>query len=185
MQIVNHSDNELVELLQNGNQNAYETIYKKYWRSLFGYVYQLVGSKEDAEEVLHDLMLSLWINRQQSNIQNLKIYLFVAARNLSNKFISSQVNLRKYKEYQILHEVFENYHTDEIINAKDLSKAIETVMSAMPEKTYQIFKMCKIEEMPVKKVASQLNLSDKAVEYHITKSMKALRTHLQNHFSIN
>ncbi len=185
MQIVNYSDSELIELLEKGNQSAYETIYKKYWRSLYGFIYQIVGSKEDTEEIIHDLMLSLWLNRQKSKIQNLKVYLFIAARNLSNKFIISKINLRKYKEYQILHEVFENYNTEEIINSQDLSVAIDKVLSLMPEKTSKIFKMSKIEELPVKKIALKMNLTDKAVEYHITKSMKAIRTHLQNHFSIN
>lgn len=185
MQYENLSDIDLVDLLQNDDSVAFEIIYRRYWRTLFGFIFQQLGSKEDSEEVMHDLMLSLWQNRGQSNIQNLKVYLFIAARNLTNKFIKSQINLRKYREYQILHEVFESSATDEIMNINDLSAAIDKVMKQMPEKTAMIFKMSKIDEMPVKKIALQMNLTEKAVEYHITKSLKTLRLHLQNYTSDN
>lgn len=185
MQYESLSDIDLVDLLKTDDSIAFEIIYRRYWRSLFGFVFQQLGSKEDSEEVIHDLMLSLWQNRQQSNIQNLKIYLFIAARNLANKFIKSQINLRKYREYQILNAVFEGSTSDEIMNIDDLSLAIDKVMKQMPEKTAMIFKMSKIDEMPVKKIALQMNLTEKAVEYHITKSLKALRTHLQNYTSDN
>jgi RNA polymerase sigma factor (sigma-70 family) len=185
MQHESLSDIDLVDLLKNDDSVAFEVIYRRYWRSLFGFVFQQLGSKEDSEEVMHDLMLTLWQNRGYSNIKNLKIYLFIAARNLTNKFIKSQINLRKYREYQILHEVFESSSTDEIMNISDLSEAIDKVMKQMPEKTAMIFKMSKIDEMPVKKIALQLNLTEKAVEYHITKSLKTLRLHLQNYTSDN
>ncbi|KQS30877.1 RNA polymerase sigma factor [Dyadobacter sp. Leaf189] len=179
------TDELLVCLLKNDDPDAFKVIYQRYWRQLYSFVYQQLGSKEDTEEIVHDLMLSLWQNRQQAQIQQLRIYLFIAARNLTNKFIKAQINLRKYREYQLLHHVFESANSDEIFHVKDLSKAIENVLQKMPEKTAAIFRMSKIEEMPVKKIARQMDLTDKAVEYHITKSLKMLRQHLQNYHSNN
>lgn len=185
MKYENLTDVELVDLLKEDNSDGFEVIYRRYWRSLFCFVFQQLGSKEDAEEIIHDLMLSLWQNRNKSNIQNLKIYLFIAARNLLNKLIKSQINLRKYREYQILHEVFESFDTDDTINVNDLSKTIDLVMKQMPEKTAMIFKMSKIDEMSVKKIALEMNLTEKAVEYHITKSLKTLRFYLKDYASDN
>lgn len=50
-------------------------------------------------------MLSLWQNRSRAHIQNLEVYLFIAIRNLTHKSIKSQINLRKYREYQLLTRV--------------------------------------------------------------------------------
>lgn len=185
MKYENLTDTELVDLLKDDNADGFEVIYRRYWRSIFGFVFQQLGSKEDTEEIVHDLMLSIWQNRQQSKIQNLKVYLFIAARNLTNKFIKSQINLRKYREYQILHEVFEDFATTEIVNVSDLSSKIEKVMKQMPEKTAMIFKMSKIDELSVKNIALKMNLTEKAVEYHITKSLKTLRVHLKDYASEN
>lgn len=179
------TDEELVDLVRNNDKKAFETIYRRYWRQLYGFVYQQLGSKEEAEEIVHDLMLSLWQNRHHSDIKKVKIYFFIAARNLTNKFIKSQINFRKYREYQLLHEVFESFDSDELFSVNELSKAVDQVLKKMPEKTATIFRMSKMDEMPVKKIAAEMALTEKAVEYHITKSLKILRHHLQNFQSEN
>ena len=179
------TDETLVDLLKSDDSVAFEMIYRRYWRRLFGFVYQQLGSKEDTEEIIPDLMLSLWQNRKHSQIQNLKIYFLVAARNLTNKLIKSQINLRRYREYQLLHEAFENSDTNEIYTISELSEVIEKVLRKMPEKTAAIFRMSKIDEMSIKKIALKMDLTDKAVEYHITKSLKMLREHLRDFHSDN
>lgn len=185
MQYVQLPDEALVDLLKKDDAVAFQVIYQRHWRQLYGFVFLQLGTQEDAEEIIHELMVRLWQNRQQSHIQNLKMYLFIGARNQTNKFIKGQINLRKFREHQLLHEVMESYDTEDIINRNDLSRAIEEVMKRMPEKTAQIFKLSKIDELPVKKIAEQMNLSEKAVEYHITKSLKMLRQHLQDFSSNN
>ncbi|MDF7819285.1 sigma-70 family RNA polymerase sigma factor [Runella sp. MFBS21] len=178
MQKVELTDDSLVSLLKNNDTKAFEIIYRRYWHQLYGFVYQQTGSKEEAEEILQELMLSLWQNRAQSRIQNLSAFLFIAARNLTNRYFRKKINLRKYREYQLLHEVFENIDIDHIFNENQLSEAIEKVLSQLPEKTATIFRMNKINELSVKVIAAQMGLSDKAVEYHITKSLKMVRQRL-------
>ena len=185
MQEPNLTDEELVYLLKNSDTNAFAVIYKRYWRYLFGFVFQQLGVKEDAEEIVHDLMLSIWQNRQTASIQNLKVYLFIAARNLTNKSIKARINLRKYQEHLLLREVFENFQNNEILSSLDLSQAVEQVLNQMPEKTAMIFRMSKMDELPVKTIASKMDLTEKAVEYHITKSLKIIRHQLQNFHSDN
>lgn len=179
------ADEELVHLLKNDGDDAFGVIYRRYWRRLFAFVMQQLDSKEDAEEIVHDLMLSLWQNRANSHIQNLNVYLFTGIRNLVNKSIRERINLRKYREYQLLIGVSEHLDAGEPLDANKLAKAIDKVLEEMPEKTARIFRMSKMEEMPVKSIASKMELSEKAVEYHITKSMKLLRHQLKNFHSDN
>lgn len=185
MQYAQLPDEALTDLLQQDDTRAFQAIYQRHWQHLYGFVYLQLGNREDAEEIVHEIMTRLWQNRQQSNIQNLGLYLFIAARNQCNKLIKSQINLRKFREYQILHEVMESYDTENLIRHNDLVRAIEEVMKRMPEKTAHVFKMSKIEELPNKIIAKKLSLSEKAVEYHITKSLKILRQHLQDFSSNN
>jgi RNA polymerase sigma factor (sigma-70 family) len=179
------SDTELLSLLKEDDTCAYEVIYRRYWRQLYSFLFQQLGSKEEAEEIIHDLMLSLWQNRHCSRIQNLRVYFFIAARNLTNKAIKAQISLRKYREYQLLHEVFESTDTPEFIQTSNLMAAIEKILNELPEKTARIFKMSKMDELPVKIIASKMDLTEKAVEYHITKSLKRLRQRLHIFHSDN
>jgi RNA polymerase sigma-70 factor (ECF subfamily) len=67
----------------------------------------------------------------------------------------------------------------------DLTKAVEEVMKKLPEKTYAVFKMSRFENQSVKSIAQQLSLSEKAVEYHITQSLKVLKEQLKSYYSAN
>ena len=64
--------------------------------------------------------------------------------------------------------------------ARELSEAIDIATRQLPEKTRQVFRMSRFEEQSVKEIAQTMNISEKAVEYHITKSLKILRLHLKD-----
>lgn len=178
-------DSELLLLMKMGNNKAFEVIYTRYWKFIYGFVYQNLGSKEDSEEILHDLMLSLWNNRDGSIIENLKVYLFIASRNLVNKSLRNQINIRKFREFQLLNQLNETSSTEDLIFSKEFEQRLNELMLSMPEKTALIFRLSKIEEIPVKKIAAQLALSEKAVEYHVTKSLKFLRENFKDFYSAN
>jgi RNA polymerase sigma factor (sigma-70 family) len=177
------SDEILVELLKNDDEQAFEILYNRYWKQLFGYVCQQVESREETEEILHELMLGLWNNRKVTQIRNLKLYLYIAAKNQINRYIKLQIRVRKYKEFQTEQNFIENIDTDVLFNEDRLSNIIETVLNKVPEKTAIIFRMHKMEELPIKKIALEMGLTEKAVEYHITKSMKLMRSHLKDYNS--
>ena len=69
--------------------------------------------------------------------------------------------------------------------SKEFEQRLNELILTMPEKTALIFRLSKIDEMPVKKIAAQLDLSEKAVEYHVTKSLKFLRENFKDFYSAN
>ena len=54
--------NEVVKLLQAGNENAYNIIYKNYYRGLCAFASQYVPASE-CEEIVQDAMMWLWENK--------------------------------------------------------------------------------------------------------------------------
>ena len=44
--------------------------------------------------------------------------------------------------------------------------------------------MSRYEELPVKEIARQVDLTPKAVEYHITRSLKALKENLKDYLPL-
>ena len=179
------TDEQLVISLKNGEEAAFGEIYKRYWFKLYGVAFHQTGTREEAEELVHDVFESLWQKRFQTTINHLSSYLVVSVKHLATNFIKSQITQRKYQEYLIFHEIQQSYSTDDIVHFSDLSKAVEAVMKKLPEKTCEIFKMSRFENQSVKEIAKQLNLSEKGVEYHITQSLKVLKESLKVYHSDN
>jgi RNA polymerase sigma-70 factor (family 1) len=180
-----NSDEELVEALFKGDQSAFEVIYKKYALKLYNIAFNQLGSQEDAEEIVQELFVSLWKRREILNIKNLNAYLIISIKNKVYDSINSRINFRKYQEYVILKEVYDNDDTNNIVNFNDLMKAVDEVLSRLPEKTAEVFRRSRFEKQPIKEIAQAMNLSDKAVEYHITKSIKLFKEHLQGFTTLN
>lgn len=172
------TDEQLVMKLSEGNKIAFGEIYDRYWYKLFCIAYHQIGTKEEAEELVHDLFESLWNRREQSNIRHLNSYLVISMKNLITNFIKSKITWRKYKEYVILQKMQENALTENTAEFTDLSQALDNALKKLPEKTSKIFQLSRFENQSVKEIAKELNLSEKAVEYHITKSLKVLKDHL-------
>lgn len=178
-------DEHLVASLREGKIAAYEEIYQRYWYKLYGIAFNQTGVREEAEELVQEVFLSLWNRRAEVLIKHLDLYLTIAIKNQVYDFIKSQITYRKYQEHLIIQEIKQHYGTDEIVNFAELSEAVEKVLSRLPEKSAEVFRRSRFENQSVREIAQGLNLSEKAVEYHITKSLKFLKENLKAFHSNN
>ena len=179
------SDDKLVEFLKKGNTEAFAEIYKRYWQKMFSVAYHSLGNKQEAEEIVQDVFVSIWGRFLELDIKHLGVYLVVSVKHKATNYIKSQINFRKFQEYQIFHEIQQSYATEEVVHFSDLSKAVEEAMKKLPEKSAEIFKKSRFENQSVKDIAQEFDLSEKAVEYHLTKSVKVLREQLKSYQSNN
>ncbi len=175
-----YTEQELIEQLCLGNETAFETIYQRYWYRLYQIAYQNIGSKADSEQIVQDIFESLWVRRENVVIKNIGVYLTVAVKNRAINFIKSQITLRKYQEYLIFQEIHQSDSSENIVYFDDLLAAMEKALTQLPERTTEIFKKSRFENQSNKDIALEFNITEKAVEYHITKSLKFLKEHLQD-----
>ena len=127
-----------------------------------------------------DIFESLWVRRENVVIKNIGVYLTVAVKNRAINFIKSQITLRKYQEYLIFQEIHQSDSSENIVYFDDLLAAMEKALTQLPERTTEIFKKSRFENQSNKDIALEFNITEKAVEYHITKSLKFLKEHLQD-----
>lgn len=178
------TDQQLVDFLRDGSDKAFAEIYNRYWFKLYSIAFHQTGTKEEAEELVHDVFESLWNKRGHAEIKHLGAYLVVSVKNLTINYIKSQITQRKYQEYLIFNEIQSNI-TDEVVRFEDLAKAVDEAMKKLPERTCEVFKLSRFENRSVKDIAQKLNISEKGVEYHITQSLKVLKEQLKAYHTDN
>lgn len=76
-------DSELVKAVATGNEDALREIYERHGASVMALARRMLGSREEAEEVLQDAILGLWQNASGFDPAraSLRTYLFALARN--------------------------------------------------------------------------------------------------------
>lgn len=171
---------ELLNRLKDGDELAFKEIYNNYWKFLFNLAVQKVKTTEIAEEIVQNIFIDLWENRETRNINNIKAYLSGAVRYGVINYIKNQLVQEKYKEYTAQKETgFETIES--VYHLKELNSRIEIGISTLPLKTQSIFRLSRFELLSNKEIAKNFNISEKAVEYHITQSLKSLKRFLKDY----
>lgn len=178
-------DGTLIDFLKAGNACAFEEMYRRYWYKLFGVAYHETGTREEAEELVQDVFESLWERRLDVTIVCLSAYLVVAIKRSATKQLRNKLTHQKFREYLIFSEIRQSLDTEYTVLFEDLSGAVEAAMKKLPEKSAEVFRLSRFENQPIRAIAEQMHLSEKAVEYHITKSLRYLRDQLKFYQSDN
>jgi len=175
------SDDSLLSAFKSGNVAAFEEIYKRFWRKLFVVAYKKLHSKEVAEELTQTIFVSLWERRTELEIVGLENYLFTAIKYKIIDYIDAIiVKDRIFNNIKNSDIQYANSDAEATIAVKEIKEAIEKALEELPEKTQTIFKLSRFENFTIKEIAFQMNMNEKAVEYHITQSLKTMRIHLKD-----
>jgi RNA polymerase sigma-70 factor (family 1) len=176
-----HTDQELLEAIRFNDENAFSELFRRYWRKVHAMAYSRVRSKEVTEEIVQDLFTALWDKRATNSINHLPSYLFQAVKFKAINYIESRLVHEKYWDYYKNFVPHREDSTEIVVHYNILMEAVEQGMKALPEKSKKVFKLSRLEGWSVTEIASLLNLSEKAIEYHLTQSVKKLRVHLRNY----
>ena len=168
------SNNELLGLLRSEDQAVFTEIYRRYWQTLYAIAYNRLRDQQDSEDVVHDIFSSLWYNRHKSEIHDLKAYLATAAKFRVLATIRKEQNRQTYTE-QISHiNIAESYDLSEALHYKRILQAVHEEVEHLPERCRLVFKYSREQNMPIKQIASQMNLSTSTVENHLNRALKKL-----------
>lgn len=179
----------LVQKLKNGEENAYVSLFKKYYSSLCAYSRRYVGRKDIAEEIVSETFFYIWENRKNLQIHSsIKSYLFQAVANNSLSFLRKLKKEEKIDDYFTdtkkenigFFEVSENI-TEQSLLLHELSDRIEDAVSHLPPQQQKVFRLKRFDGKKNKEIAQEMGLAVKTVEMHISKAMKTLRENLKDY----
>lgn len=174
------ADNVLIKLLKISDELAYKEIYLRYWRRLYQAAVSKTNSKEVAEDIVQSVFTDLWDRREQHTINSLEAYLQTAVKYQIINYIKSAISKRaQYTGIGELQKATEN-PADLPLLIQELNTAIDKAINQLPEKTQTIFRLSRFEKHSNKDISRIMDLSEKAVEYHITQSLKSLRFFLRD-----
>lgn len=160
-----------------GDENAYNTIFNRYYKDLCVFASHYSGTTE-CEEIVQEVMGWLWENRSDlpPNLA-LRPFLFSAVKNkcinqINHKRIKSQAKENILKQYQYFFTEstgYEHYERKELINL--LKKAL----NELPQEYREAFEMNRFHNMTYLEIAQRKCVSPKTVAYRISQTLKRLR----------
>jgi RNA polymerase sigma-70 factor (family 1) len=175
-----YDEQAVLENFRHGEPEAFELIFNTYWDQLYELAYFKLKSSDKAEEIVQDVFFSLWEKRQVLLIDNISSYLLTSTRNRTIDYIRAQIRKRKHWEYYKMFLPVLDESADKFFKFNELNNSLDKALNDLPEKTRKIFRWNRLEGKSISEIADQLHLSEKSIEYHLTKSVKQLRTSLKD-----
>ncbi len=171
----NLTDDELLGLIATNDHAAFQAIYDRFWQKLFTLAVYKTGDREDAEEIIQDIFISLWNRRSELNIEFLEAYLTKAVK---LKLIDRLRQKIKSHTKIDLDTISISTEIIDYLTIEDFTAQVEESLRKLSTKTREVYDLSRNHEKSQKEIAEYLNLTEKAVEYHITKALKQLKLDL-------
>ncbi len=177
-----YDEKQLLQQMQLGNELAFEKIYKQYSIKLYGNLFRFVKSDKDAQELLQDVFLKVWKNRQQIDIEKpFSCYILKIAENNVYDFFRQAARDKKRAAHLITVSPAEYLHIEEMLLNKETALLLENAIKSLSPQRQQIFRLCKIEDKSYKEVSELLGISVSTISDHIVKATKAIRAFFIKH----
>ena len=139
------------------------------------------GNKEDAEEIVHDIFISIWKNR--SNLQadtNLSALLFSIAYKRRIDFFRKSLRKPIYEDYmQFQNELTADEHNQ--LEYNDFCDIFNKALQQVPERFQTLLALSRIHGLSNEEIAQRLNISQKTVQNGISQGLKLLKEQLDNY----
>ena len=167
-------DHTLISAIKDGDRKAFRELFDRYYKLLLGTAIIMLKDSNSAKDVTQEVFLQIWKKRETLRIESsVKAYLKRAVINRSLNIIKAK---KPIVEETVLQDLSQNSSSaQQILEAKDLEKAMQLALDQLPERCRLIFVMRRLEGISLKEIASQLDISPKTVENQITKALKVLK----------
>ena len=180
---ITFSDEQILALINNQHdESAFAELYDRYFRILFNYTFSKVNDEFAAQEIVQDLFVSLWQQRNRNAVQACRPYLFSMSKNLIISYYRKELTRqRHYNQWEIQANPYSE-QADQDILAGDLQNHFEQGLHLLPPKCKEVFILSRNGHSN-REIASRLVISEKTVEQHITKALRVLKEYLKEHFA--
>lgn len=159
---------------------AFKTLFDRYWEKLYVYAFNRLKSEADAQDIVQEVMISLWSRRASLDIETtLAAYLHAAVQyEVLNHFSRAAKIAGRSQEYEqnILPELT-GYIAP--LQVKELAALAEVEIARLPEKMQQVYRLRQEKNLSVKEIARVLNISEQTVRNQLNSSYQKLKKHLK------
>ena len=176
-----------IEYIRNFNL-LFEAHNKRFIRFANSYV----QDEEVAEDIVSESFMYYWENKESIVEKNISSYLLTVVKHkclnylkhlaLEQQARSDSQSLEEW-DLQVRIGNLEACNPQQLLS-HEIQQLVNEAVQHMPEQTRVVLKLSRYQSKSNKEIAEEMNLSVKAVEYHITKALKILRVVLKDYFPI-
>jgi RNA polymerase sigma-70 factor (ECF subfamily) len=174
-----NGDNEIIRRIREGDKGQFELLFRSSYVSLVRYAKTLIKDHDTAEEIVQDLFVRLWQDKEKIKIESsLNGYLYRSVHNRCLHYIEHNRVVERHAEEMSYRQPDSPEIPSEILNYKELQAKVASILEKLPDRCGQIFCMSRFEGLKYNEIAEKLSVSVKTVEANMGRALKEFRKEL-------
>ncbi len=177
---------DLVRMISEGDEKAFLEIYSRYFKPIRIFIVRYVQSFQLAEDLTQEVFVKIWEHRKKLvEVKSFKAYLFVLAKNHTLNMLKKAARSEIAMSEIIGSYVSNANPTEDLFIDKEYRKVFDKALAAIPERSRQIFQLCREQKKSYEEVAEIMGISKNAIKNHMVFSMRALRLSVEKELGIS
>ena len=170
-------EQRLVSRVRDGDQDAFEEIFRRFAPQLADFIYRHIRSREEAQDIVQDIFLKLWRGRANFFVRNkLADYLYTAARNgIRDRFTHQRVVRSWQKRTRDEQEVAADATALEMLESAERHAAIMRALAELPERRRIVCTLRWVNGLSYAEIAQRLGITEKTVNNQLDRGFRELR----------
>jgi RNA polymerase sigma-70 factor (family 1) len=180
------SDTQLLERIRQDNVQAFKILYDRYWESLFLFAMKRLKNEADAQDIVQDILISLWIRRHTIVIEtSLGAYLTSAAHYEVLRCISRATKDAARKENITAHILPGFAELLDPVQMKELAMILGREVDKLPIKMQQVFRLSREEELTLPEIAARLGITERTARNQLNTALHKLHFGLKEAYLLS
>ena len=171
-----HKETELHTLLNQGNEQAFASVFKLYFAALCYFANKYVFDKQESEDIVEEVFEKLLVSKPQVNSgAHLRAYLYMATKRTCLDHLRKNTHAKE-RQMNFAAEIGdqEPEHLHEMIRAEVL-REVYIEIKKLPEQCSKIITLSYIEGLKNEQIAEKLGLSIQTVKNQKVKGLSLLK----------
>jgi len=160
------------------NAKSFRALFDQYYQPLCESLNYYTRDAQAIEEIIQDVFVTLWEERNQLHIQHVKTYLFTSARNKALNYLRDRKRRMAMLESWAIDAMSLN-QSKEVMDPDELSAYLQQAVDALPPKCREIFNLSRKEQLTYAEIAAHLHISVKTVEAQMSIALRKIREKMQ------
>ncbi len=173
-----YNERELLLQIAKGNEKAFAVVVGHYRKNVYTSALHLVHTKVLAEEVLQDVFLKVWLQRDKlPEINNFPAWLNTISRNtmytaFKRSLKEGSINIET-EEWQLV----STENTEDRLVNKEYDQLLKEAVDKLPPKQKRTWQLIREEGLKREEAAALLNISPETVKFNLEEAARKVRAY--------
>lgn len=158
-------------------KDGFKALFFAFYNPLCNYAFSILKNESDAKDVVNDVFLKIWDDRNKLVIEGVKLksYLFKSTKNRSLEWLRKKSTKQKYEEVftRLKEQNLEDasLEEDKILLKEQISNSVRQ----LPDKCKQIYLLRTQNGLTFAEIGTHLNISKRTAENQMAIAIKKIR----------